>query len=263
MGGNPGHTDDDDAPVGRVLTRREALALLGGAGAGGLLFLAGCGGADEATGAAVDTTAGGTASLSCAAKPALTEGPYFVDERLNRSDIRASTATGVVKDGALFALTFNIRRIRASGCTALAGAFVDIWQCDALGVYSDAVDPGFNTRGQNWLRGYQTTDANGLARFTTIFPGWYQGRATHIHFKVRQTLTASSANEFTSQLFFPEDFLTALYTSQAPYTTKGDAGRLRNARDGIFGQGGSQLLVTPTRTATGGYEATVNIGLSL
>jgi len=162
--------DNDDAPIGRVLSRREALVLMGGLGASGLLFLAGCGGDDDSTG--IDNPNG---SVTCAAKPELTQGPYFVDERLNRADIRTNTPTGAVKEGLLFTLAFNVQQIQSGACTPLSGAFVDVWHCDALGVYSDAVDPGFNTRGQNWLRGYQATDANGAAGFTTIFPGWYQG----------------------------------------------------------------------------------------
>jgi len=249
---------DDDAPIGRVLSRREALTLMGGYTASGLLLLAGCKVADAV---AQDTT--GTGSLSCAVKPALTQGPYFVDERLNRSDIRTNTSDGAAKTGALFALTFNVQRIASGICSPLPNVFVDVWHCDAVGVYSDASDPGFNTVGQNWLRGYQMTDASGVAKFTTIFPGWYSGRATHIHFKIRQALSSSSAYEFTSQLFFNESFLTSLYTSTAPYTTKGDTGRLRNASDGIYNQGGSQLLLTPTAASSGGYESTFNLGLNV
>ena len=251
---------DDDAPVGRILTRREALRLMGrvgGAGAGGLLFLAGCGGGSDSV---TDPSAGGSASLACAAKPELTQGPYFVDERINRSDIRTNTANAAIQAGALLTLAFNVQQINSNACAPLAGAFVDVWHCNATGVYSDAVDPGFNTRGQNWLRGYQVTDAAGLATFTTIFPGWYQGRATHIHFKIRQALSASTSYDFTSQLFFDEGFLSSLYTSQAPYTTRGDAGRLRNARDGIYSQGGSNLLITPEASGSG-YKGTLNIGL--
>lgn len=254
----PHDLHDDDAPVGRVLTRREALRLMGGASAGGMLFLAGCGGGSDGV---TDPSRGGSASLSCAAKPELTQGPYFVDERLNPPDIRPNTRDGAVQAGALFTLAFNVQQINSNACAPLAGVYVDVWQCNALGVYSDAVDAGFNTRGQNWLRGYQVTDAAGLATFTTVFPGWYQGRATHIHFKIRQALSASTAYDFTSQLFFDEGFLSSLYTSQAPYTTKGDAGRLRNARDSIYSQGGSNLLITPEAVATGGYKGTLNIGL--
>ena len=251
--------DNDDVPVGRVLTRRDAILLLGGLGAGGLLWLAGCSGSD--TTGTTDTGDGGS-SLDCAVKPALTEGPYYVDENLTRSDIRADSSTGVLQEGALFALTFNVSQIASSACTPLAGAIVDVWHCNALGVYSDTQDPGFNTVGQDWLRGNQLTDANGAATFTTIFPGWYSGRATHIHFKIRSAASASSTYEFTSQLFFDENFLSSLYTQQAPYTTKGDSGRLSNASDGIYNQGGSELLLTPTASGSG-YAAAINIGLDV
>lgn len=250
--------DHDDAPVGRVLTRREAIGLLGGMGATGLLLLAGCSGTEEASGTELPN-----GSTSCVAKPELTEGPYFVDERLNRSDIRSNTSNGAVRGGALLALTVNVQRIQSGACTPLAGAFVDVWHCDALGVYSDAVDRSFNTKGENWLRGYQVTDASGAAKFATVFPGWYPGRASHIHFKIRQALSPNTAYDFTSQLFFDEAFLTKVYTTQAPYTTKGDAGRLRNTSDGIFRQGGAQLLVTPSTLRSGGYGATLNVALQV
>jgi protocatechuate 3,4-dioxygenase beta subunit len=257
--------DDDDAPVGRVLSRREALTLLGGAGAAGFFALAGCGSA-AAMAATADSTSSGnsnnsSSSASCVARPALTEGPYFVDEKLNRSDVRADTISGAVKAGALFALTFNVGRLQSNACAALAGVQVDVWHCDASGVYSDATDPGFNTKGQNWLRGYQITDASGTAKFTTIFPGWYSGRATHIHFKIRGTNASRAAYDFTSQLFFGEAFLSAAY-AQAPYSSRNDAGRLRNASDGIYNQGGSQLLLTPA-VANEGYAGAISVGLSL
>ncbi|HJU75026.1 MAG TPA: hypothetical protein VJ717_14880 [Gemmatimonadaceae bacterium] len=256
--------DNDDAPIGRILTRREALVIFGGAGAGSLL--AGCvssGGAPATTD--TPSSSSGPASSSaaaCVAKPQLTEGPYFVDEKLNRGDIRSDTNTGAAKTGAPLALAINVQRIQSGACTPLAGAIVDVWQCDALGVYSDARDRSFNTVGQNFLRGYQVTDASGVARFTTIVPGWYPGRASHIHFKIRQSLAPSSAYEFTSQLFFDEAFLTALYTSEAAYSSKGDAGRVRNERDGIYNQGGAQLLVTPAK-ATAGYTTTLIVGLNV
>ncbi len=84
------------------------------------------------------------------------------------------------------------------------GAIVDIWHCDAAGVYSDATDPGFNTVGKKFLRGYQVTDANGGVQFTTIYPGWYRGRTVHIHFKVRAKAKSGQSYEFTSQLYFDD-----------------------------------------------------------
>jgi len=256
--------DDDDAPVGRILSRREALLLMGGAGATGILALMGCGGSSLT--AATDAATGSTSSTassnaSCAVRPALTEGPYFVDERLNRSDIRSDTITNALKAGTLFTLTFNVGRIQSNACAALSGVQVDVWHCDATGVYSDATDPGFNTKGQNWLRGYQVTDANGTAKFTTIFPGWYSGRATHIHFKIRGTSSAGASYDFTSQLFFTEAFLSTAY-AQSPYSNRSDSGRLRNASDSIYTQGGSQLLLAPD-SANGAYTGSINLGLTV
>ncbi len=197
---------------------------------------------------------------SCIVRPALTEGPYFVDEKINRSDIRLDPSDGAVKEGALLNLVFRISQINSSGCVPLADASVDIWHCDALGVYSDVTDPGFNTVGQKFLRGYQVTDANGAVQFTTIYPGWYRGRAVHIHFKIRTGSRESSSYEFTSQLFF-DDALTDQVHAQAPYASKGQR-TLRNAGDNIYQNGGSQLLLDVTQNEQG-YAATFDIGLQI
>jgi protocatechuate 3,4-dioxygenase beta subunit len=177
---------------------------------------------------------------------------------LNRSDIRSDPASGSLQDGALLALTFKVSSASTSACSPLANAVVDVWHCNALGVYSDVSDPSFNTSGQKFLRGYQVTGNDGVARFTTIYPGWYQGRAVHIHFKVRSSASSGSAYEFTSQLFF-DDALTDRVHAQQPYASKGQRD-LRNSQDGIYNQGGSQLLLTVTPTSEG-YAATFNIAL--
>lgn len=254
-------THDDDAPVGRILTRREAVIVLGSAGAAGFLSLAGCT-SRSSDGSALAATSNKSGSTStCAVKPAMTEGPYFVDERLDRADIRSDSTSRELKPGALLALTFNVSRIQSGACTPLPGAQVDIWHCDALGVYSDASDPGFNTRGQTWLRGYQNTKPDGAATFTTVLPGWYRGRATHIHFKIRGKNSSGSPFDFTSQIFFDEQFLASAY-KLPPYNSRSDSGRTVNARDGIYNRGGSELLVTPA-SANGRYAATFNIGLDV
>src|SRR3954452_15618585 len=220
---------DDDLPVGRLLSRREALLALAGAGAA--VALVGCGMSSSspstaqvtATSGAATTTASGN-TPACVARPALTEGPYFVDERLNRSDIRTDPSDGSVKEGVPLDLVFNVSRSASnSSCTPLAGAVVNVWQCDALGQYSDVRDTaeGFDTRGQKFLRGYQVTDENGTARFTTIYPGWYEGRTVHIHFKIRTDPDSEQGYEFTSQLYF-DDSLTDHVLSQAPYAAKGE-----------------------------------------
>ncbi len=190
----------------------------------------------------------------------MTEGPYFVDEKLNRSDIRPDPSDGTVKEGVPLGLVFNVSQINSSGCTPLAGAQVDVWHCDALGVYSDATDPGFNTIGQKFLRGYQVTDANGTARFMTIYPGWYQGRTVHIHFKIRTDPDSQQGFEFTSQLYF-DDSITDQVHAQAPYASKGQR-TLRNDGDGIFQSGGDQLILQLTQDGEG-YAATFDIGLQM
>jgi protocatechuate 3,4-dioxygenase beta subunit len=255
-------TDSDDTPIGRILSRREILALLGGSGAALLAACAPGTLAAPSPTAAQQTSASATAAAaaassattlpSCIVRPAVTEGPYFVDEKLDRSDIRSDPSTGAVKDGVQFALTFLVSRVTGSACAALSGATVDVWHCDALGVYSDATDPSFNTKGQKFLRGYQTTDASGKAQFTTIYPGWYQGRAVHIHFKIRTTTSA-----FTSQLFF-DDALNTQVFAQSPYSQKGTAAIMKNAADGIYN---SQLLLTVTKDGSA-YAATFTIGLA-
>ena len=231
--------DNDDKPMGTILNRREVLAALGLAGVGGLL---------GSKASAQNTLP------SCVVRPALTEGPFFVDTQLNRSDIRSDPVTGVVKPGVPLVLRFVVSRVSSSGCTLLPGAMVDIWQCDAQGIYSGVQDRFADTRGQKWLRGHQVTNAQGVAEFTTIYPGWYPGRTVHIHFKIRYR-----NRDFTSQLFF-DDALSDRILANPPYAKAGI--RTRNANDGIYRNGGSQLLLNLNPSGAG-YAATFDIGLNL
>lgn len=269
--------DSDDRQVGRILRRREVLALLGAAGGvaivagGGFSLLAATSG--EATAATVPAAAAAASSANvplaqssvptCVVKPELTEGPYFVDEGLNRSDIRVEPSDGSVRDGAPLELVFNVSQIAGGVCGSLAGAKLDVWHCDAQGVYSDVSDRNFpsSSVGQKFLRGYQLTDDSGEARFTTIYPGWYSGRAVHIHFKIRTASTTGDPYEFTSQLFF-DDSLTDQVHAQGPYASKGQRDT-RNARDGIYRSGGDQLLLNPVGAESGGYTATFALALDL
>lgn len=276
--------DQDDVQIGRILSRREVLVLFGAAGAATVLAACGVatstatpGATSTAPGTAAGTatgTAGATATAvaaassaiataipACIVRPALTEGPYFVDEKLERSDIRSDPSDGSVSEGVLFDLAFAVSQISGSSCTAFRGVLVDVWHCDGLGVYSDVSDQGFTTTGKKFLRGYQTTDANGIARFTTIFPGWYQGRAVHIHFKMRSDAMASSGHEFTSQLFFDEAMIARVF-AEAPYVQKG-TGWLKNGDDGTYNGGGSQLLLSPTGDIASGLAATFEVGLQV
>ena len=243
------------------LGRRDVLSRLGSVVAVG--FLNGCGGSDDASPTSASSSSSTTSSTSaastnaqCVVTPALTEGPYFVDEMLNRSDIRTDPATGTARPGVPLDLTLALSQVGASGCGPLAGALVDMWHCDALGVYSDV--SAQRTVGQAFLRGYQISDQSGNVRFTTIYPGWYQGRAVHIHFKVRTSPTGARGLEFTSQLFFDEA-LTDQVHARSPYSQKGRRDTLITT-DGIFRSGGTSLLV-PLAASAGGYAGTMYVGV--
>ncbi|MBD2777981.1 intradiol ring-cleavage dioxygenase [Iningainema tapete] len=247
---------NDDCQVGIILSRREALALFRAAGAAMVVVCIPR--ASSAQAQSRKRVRASTAIPACVVSPDQTEGPYFVDEKLNRSDIRSDPEDGSVKDGVPLQLTLRVSGINGTGCTPLANAIVDIWHCDAQGVYSDVTDRSFSTVGKKFLRGYQVTDANGTVQFTTIYPGWYQGRTVHMHFKVRMDATSGQSYEFTSQLYF-DDSITDRVHAQAPYASKGQR-TLKNAGDGIFRNGGEQLLLTLTVTSQG-YKATFDIGL--
>lgn len=209
--------DDDDAPQGVVLTRRQAITLLGLISAGALTP---------------------PALASCIVRPEQTEGPFFVDEMLKRSDIRAG------RPGVPLQLTLNVSRLTGNRCAPLAGAHVDLWHCDADGVYSD----------DSFLRGYQPTDANGAAKFTTIYPGWYSGRTVHIHFKIRGT-----GYEFASQLYF-DDAVTDRVHTREPYARRGPR-RTRNQRDGLWQDGGEQLTLALAANGDG-FASTFDMALT-
>ena len=199
-------------------------------------------------------------TLACVVTPAQTEGPYFVDERLHRSDIRSDPSDGSLKEGLPLALEIRLFAVGPAGCVPLPDAIVDIWQCDAHGLYSDVTDPAFQTRGKKFLRGYQVSNGRGVARFLTIYPGSYPGRTVHIHFKIRTPGKYRGAHEFTSQFYF-NDTITDRVHAQAPYgPDKSHLARTRNEQDSIFRAGGEQLVLTLAETKQG-YLATFDVGI--
>jgi protocatechuate 3,4-dioxygenase beta subunit len=219
-------------------TRRTLLRDAGALGLGAVAL--GVGGTAAAR--AVGATGGGTrtaAAVACTLTPEATEGPYYLDlERVRRR---------ITEGKAGLPLRLRIGVADTDGCAPLANAAVDVWHCDAQGVYS-----GVQGNSGTFLRGVQLTDANGVAVFDTIYPGWYQGRATHIHLKVHVGGGVSGATysgghvAHTGQLFFPETLNDQVYRLN-PYR-RHTGNRTRDAQDSIYASaGGSSAVPRLTR----------------
>ena len=240
---------EDDSQILATRARRRVLAFIG---AGGATLLG--------SGVRPAAAAQYEGSLTCVVRPQHVEGPFFVDTKLNRSDIRSDPKTGIVKAGVPLRLTFRVSRTDGNSCLPLAGAQVDVWQCDAEGLYSDTQDWQATTTGQRFLRGYQVTDRKGIAAFTTIFPGWYPNRAVHVHFKIRSAAQGEGRKEFTSQIYFPDEVSDAVH-SQPAYAARG-ARKVRNDRDLLFLFRGSRLVL-PLREEKKGYAGTFDVALDV
>lgn len=231
----------------------------GGSNAGGS---SGVTGGTSGTGAGTSGTSGeGGAGGEgpCIVRPVQTEGPYFVDELLIRSDIRSDPTTGELKEGVPLRVVFRVSQLFDGECSPLVDALVDLWQCDALGVYGDVLDGAgqFDTRGLKFLRGLQPTDATGKAEFITIYPGWYTGRTVHLHFKIR---TVSPQTDFTSQLYF-DDAVTDEVMQLEPYAERGARSTL-NSMDSIFLVNGAELVLNVEREGDG-YVGEFELGIAL
>jgi protocatechuate 3,4-dioxygenase beta subunit len=201
--------------------------------------------------------------------PQQTEGPYFVDGMPNRSDIRSDPSDGSVQQGIPLHLIIHVYGLHENGsCAPLEGAKVDIWHANSQGIYSGIADQG--TIGKKFLRGYQLTDNNGTAKFTTIYPGWYQGRAIHIHDKVRTFNGSEKTLEWTSQLYFDNSINEQVH-KQPPYSKHGPPD-MTNEQDDIYagpstyGQfqsnSGKHLMVDLTKEGQS-YRGTFNIVLNI
>jgi len=230
------------------LSRKASIARLGGlliATASAAGWEAGvAGSATDAETATSGPNAVATGLVSCVLAPEQTEGPYYVPgDKLRRN---------VTEDKPGVPLTLELSVVDVSSCRAVKGAAVDIWHCDAGGVYSETSVQG--TENRTFLRGIQRTDRKGVATFETIYPGWYPGRTVHVHVKV-----AVGGNVVhTGQLYFP-DKLTDVVYKRAPYNKR--PGRTtRNPADSIFRNGGSRSLLRLTRRGKG-YVATIAMGV--
>ena len=219
------------------LTRRGSLAGM----AGLLLGLAGWKAA-ESEGAGPAGVASG--AVSCVLTPEQTEGPYYIAGEKYRSNITEGRP-GIP-------LYLRLRVVDASSCKPIAGAAVEIWHADALGVYSGF---GAGAKSRTFMRGIQRTDANGLARFRTVYPGWYRGRTVHIHVKVH----VSGNVVHTGQLYFP-DSLTDRVFRRKPYSRR-PRRTTRNATDFVFAQGGRRSMLS-LRKSGAGYVGAITMGVN-
>jgi protocatechuate 3,4-dioxygenase beta subunit len=232
---------------GDAISRRDALLKLGGiatslgAGALGARELLDASDAEAAAGGPLAVSSG---LVSCVLAPEMTEGPYYVEGDKVRRNITEGKA-GVP-------LTLRLTVLDVSSCKPIKNAALDIWHCDAGGVYSETSVQG--TEALTFLRGIQRTDKNGLTIFKTIYPGWYSGRTVHIHAKVY--LGGRTAH--TGQLFFPDTLTDVVYT-QSPYSQR-PSRDVRNTSDSIFRNGGSRSLLKPKKDGSG-YVASIRMGV--
>lgn len=211
-----------------------------------------------------DTSSGSASTSGCAYTPEEVEGPYpyvggEITNPLQRADVTAGQ-TGLPLDISFIVVNTN------SNCAAVQNARVDIWHCNKDGYYSgygSQTGGSLGTQsyvGQTWLRGYQLTDATGKVTFNTIYPGWYQGRATHIHFEV----FVNNVLKKTGQITFPETISDAVHQTSL-YAAHG-INTMRNSSDGIFNNSASDLAnetVALSGTTTAGYSGTYTIGIAL
>lgn len=243
----------------RMIGRRRLLTLMGGIGL-------------------VSLTGGAAAALECVALPWETAGPYPADGT-NRKDgqvVNALTQDGVIRqdlrtsfggltpvaDGA--ELNLELTMLDADGCTPLEGYAIYLWHCDTIGQYSL-----YDTTDANYLRGVGVADADGKVRFTTIFPGCYDGRWPHMHFEVFENVEAAisgKASILTAQIAMPETESAALYAADSRYSNGSEnLTHVSLTSDMVFSDNSAEALEQQTMTvssdAAGGYAGSVVIAV--
>lgn len=189
--------------------------------------------------AAPATRAGNGPPPACTLTPELTEGPFYLDLDLVRRDITEG------RPGTPLRVTLTV--VAAGSCNPLPNVAVDVWHCDANGDYSP--------RGSTFLRGTQLTDEAGSVSFDTIYPGYYRGRAVHIHFKVHP----EPGRQTTSQLFFPDELNNEVLT-QGAYASRGRPD-MPNERDSIFQESAGTTMAQLTRSGNG-FAGALTVGLA-
>ena len=229
------------------ISRRGALAGLAGSAA--LL-------ADSKSGS---TAAAGTpapvasAHGVCRMTPRMVEGPFYFDPEFVRSDI-TDGRPGVP-------LRVVLQVTDGATCRPIPGARVELWHCDATGQYSgydgQGDDRSISTKGDRFLRGTQVTGETGEVEFQTIYPGWYRGRTTHIHFKV----LIEEKSLLTGQMYFPDALSEYIFTNIAPYTERTAKRDTLNSTDWIAAADGDHVTYVSVREEANAYVATLVIGV--
>jgi protocatechuate 3,4-dioxygenase beta subunit len=201
------------------------------------------------------TSSSGSTNTTCTSTASETAGPFPTKDpaSLVLKDITSD------RTGTLLTININILN-KNTNCAALVGALVDIWHCDSSGYYSEYGGTGMqaaNFTSVHFLRGRQTSNASGLAAFKSIYPGWYSGRAPHIHVHV---YNASGKSLLVTQIAFPEDISKIVY-AQGVYKTHGQADT-SNSSDNVFGDGVATEMSAITGNTTDGFVLTHNIVVS-
>jgi protocatechuate 3,4-dioxygenase beta subunit len=235
----------------REVTRRDMLGAFTAAVGAALI---GCGASPTSPSASsgTGTATGGATSGACAVTPSETEGPY--PDRTGMINGTTYYRQDVTEGKAGLPLTLALTVVNVNtACSPIANATVEIWHGDAAGNYSEYG----NSTGQTFLRGLQRSDADGKVTFDTIYPGWYQGRATHIHLEV----FVNGASVKTTQMAFPDDITAAVYATGV-YASRGN-NPTRTSADGIFADGTTNEMATMSGNTSTGYTATLQLGVAV
>lgn len=272
-GPGPWHDDADWR-----MSRRRALGTLGALGIAGIWGCngsdsdnggtdsssgSGTSGSDSDSGSSGSGSTGGGTSSGCVVVARETDGPYplyaiLANDAMVRSDIRED------RTGVPLTLTLTLENVN-NNCAPIVSAAVYIWHCDRAGSYSgySSSQNGGNYAGQTWLRGIQVSDSNGQVTFTTIYPGWYTGRITHIHVQIYLNDNLSVTATATTQLAFPQDTTTAVYNSTL-YRSHGQNSSVTSfSADNVFSDGTSTQMLTLTGDTSNGYTGNITLGIAV
>jgi protocatechuate 3,4-dioxygenase beta subunit len=197
---------------------------------------------------------------SCALIPTETDGPYPLYTVLSNS---AMIRSGIAETKTGVPLTVELTLVKVNGsCAVIPNAYIYIWHCDKDGTYSGySSTQNGNHLGETYCRGIQKTDSNGKVTFQTIYPGWYAGRITHVHFQIYLTSLSSTVTA-TSQFAFPQDITQTVYASSL-YSAHGQNTSVTSfSADNVFSDGTTYQMATVTGSVSAGYTAKLVIGVN-